>query len=304
MNANVAASSAMETSAVTGSVTLAAVWNRFWFTPADGRPLALLRIGTASLAIVLWWSYAPDVLSWFGPAGILPADAVQQWRSPAGFSLFDAATTSASLRVLFGITGIAFAALLVGLGTPVVAPVAALLWASLLHRGPMLVGPADDCLAVLLWCLAIGPAGQHISVDGWLRDRAGRPAPGPTLRAGITWGLLQVHASAIAAAAVLSQLKGDVWWNGSAAWFLAARPAGRLLDLTPLLVRSEYLTNFVTHGVTAFEIFYAIGLWCMPTQRLVARVGLVAWPLIGVLAGEPWWGIAMGLFTVPLAFRR
>ena len=98
MNANVAASSAMETSSVTGSVTLAAVWNRFWFTPADGRPLALLRIGTASLAIVLWWSYAPDVLSWFGPAGILPADAVQQWRSPAGFSLFDAATTSASLN--------------------------------------------------------------------------------------------------------------------------------------------------------------------------------------------------------------
>jgi hypothetical protein len=27
----------------------------------------------------------------------------------------------------------------------------------------------------------------------------------------------------------------------------------------------------------------------------------VAWPVIGLLAGEPLWGLAMAIFTVPLA---
>jgi hypothetical protein len=37
---------------------------------------------------------------------------------------------------------------------------------------------------------------------------------------------------------------------------------------------------------------------------LVARVALVAWPLVGLLAGEPFWGIALALLALPLAVRR
>jgi hypothetical protein len=31
----------------------------------------------------------------------------------------------------------------------------------------------------------------------------------------------------------------------------------------------------------------------------VARAGLVAWPLIGILAGEPFFGLALAIFCVP-----
>jgi len=296
------ARSAAETGGNNGpAAAMAAAWNRYWFTPTDSRPLSLLRIGTAAVALMLWWSYAADVQTWFGPAGVLPVDTVRQWRSPAGVSLCDWASTSVSLSLLFGGLGVMFVVLLVGLATPVVAVLSAVLWASLLHRGPMLAGPADDCLSILLWCLAIGPAGEHFSIDRWLGDRAGRPAPGPTARAGIAIGLLQVHASAIAVAAVLAQLKGDAWWNGLAAWYLAAGPQSLAGDLMPILARSEYLTNLLTHSVTAFEILFAILLWCGPTQRLVARIGLVAWPLLGLLAGEPLWGLALAFFALPAA---
>jgi hypothetical protein len=108
------------------AAAIAAVWNRYWFTPTDRRPLALVRIGTAAVALALWWGYAADLQAWFGPAG------------------------------------------------------------------------------------------EHFSIDRWLGDRAGRPAPGPRVRASIAGGLLKVHASAIAGAAVLAQLKGDAWWNGLA----------------------------------------------------------------------------------------
>ena len=165
-------------------------------------------------------------------------------------------------------------------------------------------GPADDGLSILLWCLAIGPAGEYVSLDRWLANRAGRPVPAAGWRASISEGLLQVHATAIAVGAVLAQLKGDVWWNGLAAWYLVTGPRSGAAGLVPLLERSEYLTNLLTHGVTAFEILFAIGMWCGPTQQLVARVGLVGWPLVGLLAGEPLWGLAMALFALPLAVRR
>lgn len=287
-----------------GLAAIGDAWDRFWFHAADSRPLSLVRVGAAAIAIALWWSYAIDLQSWFGPQGVLPVDAVREARPPFGFSLFDWAGTGVSLTLLFAATGMVFAMLLVGAATPVVAPLAAVLWASLLHRGPMLAGPADDCLSILLWCLAIGPAGAHWSIDSWLANRAARPAPGASWRAGLTAGLLQVHATAITGAALLAQLKGDAWWDGLAAWYLAAGPRGDAAVLLPFFERSEYLTNLFTHAVTAFEILYAVGLWWGPSQRLVATVGLIGWPLVGLLAGEPFWGLAMALFALPAAARH
>ena len=34
-----------------------------------------------------------------------------------------------------------------------------------------------------------------------------------------------------------------------------------------------------------------------------ARLGLVAWPLIGILAGEPLWGLVMGVYAAGVADR-
>jgi len=300
MSRDVIAAASMPTRA-RGLAAVGEEWERFWFTPVDARPLAWVRIVTAALALALWWSYAGDVQAWFGPRGLLPIDTVRQWRSPAGCSLYDVATSSAAVAVLFHATGIVFLLLLVGLGTPIVAPLAALLWASLLNRGPMLAGPGDDCLAVVLWCLAIGPAGWHLSCDRWLRDRSGGPAPGPAVRAAIALGLLRVYGSAISVAALLAQLKGDAWWDGLAAWYLAASPHSRLSGIVPLLERSEYLTNLVTHAVTALEIAFAVAVWFVPTRRIIARAAVVAWPLIGLLAGLPLWGAIMAVFALPAA---
>jgi hypothetical protein len=300
MNASTA-SGPGSSSAVRGLAAAGTDWNRFWFTPADARPLAVVRIVAAAVGLALWWSYAADVTAWFAPHGMLPVETVRQWRSPMAFSLYDFATTPATVTMLFSATGLVFLLLLVGLGTALVAPLAAVLWASLLHRGPMLAGPADDCLAVLLWCLAIGPAGWHFSCDAWLRARAGRPAPGPAVRAAVSRGLLQVYGSAITVAAVLAQLKGDAWWDGLAAWYLATGPQSWCGRLVPALEDSEYLTNLLTHAIMAFEVLFAVGIWCGPTQRTVARVAVVAWPLIGLLAGMPLWGAALAAFALPAA---
>ena len=291
------------TAAGTGAMldAIGATWMRFWFTPADDRPLAFVRMLTAGLGLLLLWSYAGDLQAWFGPRGMIPPETAAGWRPAFGVSLFDGATTAAALWAAFGVTVVAFVLLFIGLGTPVVSVVAAVLWASLLHRGPMLAGAADDCLAVLLWCVALGPSGRSLSVDRLLADRAGKKPPVASIRSRVALGLLQVHAAAIAVAGTLSQLKGDAWWDGSAAWWLAARSESRLIDLTGLFARSEYLLNAVTHAIIAFEILFAVGIWFAATQRAVARAGLGARPRFGLRGGEPLWGCAMAVFCVPLA---
>lgn len=281
--------------------SVADAWERFWFTPAESGSLAFVRIAAAGIGLGLLWSYASDLQDWLGPTGVLPTEMVREWRTPWGVSLFDWVIAPSSVAALFTATCVAFGLLLVGLATPVVAPLCAVLWASLLHRAPMLAGPADDCLAVLLWCTAVGPAGRQWSIDRILGDRRGRPTPTPSVRARIARGLLLVHASAITVSTLVAQLKGDAWWDGMAAWYLASAPGCRLPWLRGACEASEYFTNLVTHGIVVFEVAFAAGLWCRPMRRPVARIGLVCWPLVGLFAGEPFWGLAMAAFGLPAA---
>ena len=266
--------------------TVGETWTRYGFTPADPRPLAIVRI-----------------LAWFGPAGIVSPDLLDQWRSGWAASLFDFAVAPAVLTALYAAGAVVLALLTVGLATPVVSILAAIFFSSLLHRGPMLAGPADDVVAVILWCLAIGRSGDAFAIDSLLAARSGGHAPALSVRTRVALGLLQVHASVIAAAAALAQLKGDVWWDGTAVWWLAARSDSRLVDLTGLFIRSEYLTNLVTHAIPLFELTFAIGLWFVPLRRVLVPLSCVAWPLIGVLAGEPSWGLAMGVLAVAFVRR-
>jgi hypothetical protein len=283
-----------------GPAGLAAVgdaWLAFWFTPADPRPLAAVRMLTGLLGLALAGSYAADLEAWFGPGGMIPPSA--SGRVTPTVSLFAAATSSLALNTLFGVLVAALVAVTFGLASRLACLVAAVLWAALLNRGPVLAGPADDCLAVLLWCLVLGPSGAVWSVDRWIGDRRGALPAATSPWARVALGLVRVHAVAITAGMLLSQLKGDVWWDGTAAWWLAARSQSRLVDLTGLYRGSEYLMNLVTHAIVGFEILFAGGLWFDATRRLVARAGIVAWPLIGILAGEPFWGLAMAIFCVP-----
>ena len=276
-------------------------WLAFWFTPADPRPLAVMRIVAAAVGLLLLWSYADDLGTWFGTGGFVDPATAAAWRSPFGFSLYDRAASDMAVRLLFAGTVIVFALLMAGLGTPVASIAAPILWASLLHRGPMLAGPADDCLAVLLWCLAVGRPGRAFSLDRLLASRAGHGPPAASVRCRIAAGLTLVHASAIAAAAALAQLKGDVWWDGTAAWWLAVRQESPLLDPVGLYARAEYLTNLVTHAIPLGEIAFAVGVWPTATRRPCARAGLVAWPLLGLLAGEPLWGLTVAALCLPAA---
>ena len=275
-------------------------WENYWFQPASSSSLAVVRIVTGILGLLLCATYGTDLSDWFGPQGWLPIDSVVTWRSSFACSVFDVCKTTADLFFAFYGLVFLFTLLTIGFMTPVTSLLAALGWASLLHRGPMLAGPADDSMAILLWCLVIGASGEHLSADAILHRRLGWHSGRPRVRTRIALGLLQVHASVISLASLLAQLKGDVWWNGTAVWWIAARKPGQVVDVTGLLSQSEYLCNILTHGVVAWEAIVAIGIWFPLSQKVVARAGLVVWPIVGIVTACPLWGFAMAALTIPL----
>lgn len=270
-------------------------WDRFWFLPEPPRLLAVVRVAAALLGLALWQTWSADLLVWFGDGGMVPSDVLPAWRAPMAVSVFDFVGDS-GIRALHTAGSAVFVLLALGAATPLAAVLAALLHASILHRGPMLAGPADDVLSVILWCLVVGRSGDSLSIDALRRSRRGGHAR-PSWRNRTALGLLRVHASAITAAALLAQLKADVWWNGTAAWHLAARESSRL-SLAGWFASSEYLTNLVTHAITLFEAGFAAGVWHPRTRRAAAIGGLVGWPIVGLLAGEPAWGAAMAVLAI------
>lgn len=283
---------------------LGAAWTRFWFGPTDPRPLALVRILVGSLGLALLWSWHADLGRWCGPDGLVTPASAAAWASAGDGAWLAMVDAAVGARGAWSIAVASCAALVVGAGGTVVAVLAACSLSLLLHRAPMLAGPADDCLVVLAWCTAVAPATRALSLDRVLAGRGRATSaviapPASTWRAGLATGLLQVHASVIALAAVMAQLKGDVWWDGTAAWWLAARAESRLVDLTSAYAGSTYLMNLATHAIPAFEAAFAVGLWSSAVRLVVARLGLVAWPAVGVLVGEPFWGLAMAVFAMP-----
>ncbi len=146
-------------------------WNRFWFTPSRPTTLGLIRLVVGVIALHWYWSYGSDLDLLFGPAGVINDQALESWRGPETlnnkpvFTLFDWIEDSSTLVFFywlgFGVIAL-FAAGVLSRVTTVLALVFVL---SLIHRGPMLVRPFEDVLAMTMFYLCFGANGGAFSVD-------------------------------------------------------------------------------------------------------------------------------------------
>src|SRR5688572_9171811 len=83
-----------------------AAWNRFFHGRIDARRMAVVRISYALLMLVWLAILYPDLDTWFGPAGLVPADVYEQARQPQQWSVLrwlptDATSAAHWLQVIF-----------------------------------------------------------------------------------------------------------------------------------------------------------------------------------------------------------
>ena len=280
----------------------AAAWNRFFFTPADPLPLAVIRVCTG---LLLTWSslvWLWDVDGFFGSAGWLAPHEV--WRmndQPWQWSLYFVAASPTAIRVVAGITLVAAILLTIGLATPLAAMTASLGFISAANRAPLNVFGFDDTLGLLLLPLVIGPAGACLSVDRLLAARLPGAGQGgePSVRANVALRLIQLHLCVVYFFSGCGKLLGASWWEGTALWGAVANDQYRTLDLTGL-ASHPLLTNALTLATLFWEVAYPALVWPRLTRRLALGMAVAVHLGIGVAMGMMEFGLAM--ITANLAF--
>jgi hypothetical protein len=269
-------------------------WNRFWFTPADPLPLAVIRLGAGAVTLYWYLTLAPDLARLFAPGGWLPMDVVRQVEGNSAvyqWSYFNYFQGSNELWTVYILGGLVLAAFFVGWQTRVTAPLALVTVLSTIHRAPLISSQLEPLLTMVLLYLALGPVGACLSVDAWRKSRAGSNTTpheeprAPSLGAGVVARLLQVHLALLYACMGLSKLFAESWWSGSAVWWLITRSESRLADFT-WLYGHPFVVNFWTHSIVVFEIGFAILIWNRLARPLLLAVAVVMWCSITLLTGQ------------------
>src|SRR5262245_43805774 len=137
------------------STSIGESWNRFWFTPADPLPLAVVRIGSGLLGLSYLFSHTADLVRWFGPHGLLPIKAVQDIASGMDnpqvvfrYSYFNLTDSPELLWTLHGMGFVVLLAMTLGLLTRVTTPLALVVVLSYVHRAPMIAGQLEPVLTM------------------------------------------------------------------------------------------------------------------------------------------------------------
>ncbi len=259
-----------------------AAWDRFFFKPADPRPLGLIRI---AVALLLLWSYGwlgLDLGAVVGRQGWADPSTVRSALPPGGWSLWFAIPDPLQPYV-WSLGIVALLALLFGVGARVAAIVAWIFVVSTMRRAPMLLFGFDNVIATWLLYLAVsGASGQAFALR-----LPGRPRRvlRRTISANLGLRLIQLHLCLIYASAGLAKLQGRPWWDGTAVGMLLGNSEFRAFDLGFLADHPRWL-ELATHGTIALEILYPILIWFR---------GWRPWLLAGAVAMHLGIALAMGL---------
>jgi hypothetical protein len=285
-------------------------WTRFWFTPSDAIVLSLVRVLTALVA--LWWylSLLPDLQVLFGPNGMISLDLALQTRAQSdarfAFSLLDYVNSASQLWVVYSLGIAAIGMMVIGLFSRI-ATIASLVFVlSFIHRAPMLDRPVDEILPLLIFYLCLGPSGANFSFDVCFRRRRQAKTTGALATVGpsivyssattVAIRLMQVHLALIYGAMLIAQLQGSAWWQGTAVWWLMARPDSRLVDLTGLShmgLAFEYLVNFLTHAIVLYELCFVFLIWNPLARPILLVLGVLMWIGLALIGGSVSFAVIM-----------
>ncbi|QEH32499.1 hypothetical protein OJF2_09760 [Aquisphaera giovannonii] len=260
-------------------------WDAFFFAPADPTPLGLVRIATALLAAWSLFVLGLDLDAYLGSHGWADPAAIrgpQLERQPWAWS-FWFLVPDAMLRPAWIACLATYLLLAAGLFSRVTAVLGWIIYVSTVRRVPIALFGFDQVISTLLFYLMIaGASGQAVSLDRffrrWRDARAvaaskafaagiGRlvapriPAvPAPTVSAGVSLRLIQLHLVFIYLMAGLAKLQGPSWWNGMALW--GTMMAGEFVtrDFSGL-ADWPYVINALTHASLALELLYPVLIW-------------------------------------------
>lgn len=288
---------------------LRALSGRFvaWLTAEDSaRPLAFFRVGLAFVALVRMAALWPSLLDVFGQYGFV------QWAitrsnldsylphignvaillKPLGVS------ADQTVRALAVLDVAVLAALAAGWRTRACALAAFLLDILFIHAAGGLLYGADIFIHIAFFYLVLMPSGDAFSLD----VRAGRRVDRPSVSAGLTRRLLQLHLVVVYVSSGIEKAMGPQWWNGDAIWRSIALPAFRrpaylTLDLSAV-ANVPWLPLVSGWLVLLVETGYGVFIWRRETRLVWLCLTLGMHLFIGVFLGMALFAAIMTLLNL------
>ncbi len=262
-------------------------WDAFWFTPESPTLLGLLRIATGGMLLYTHAVWGLRLKDFFGPQSWLSPSLVRGLQANSYAYSFWWVVPEPALGVAHAICLLIFALFLIGFATRITSILALAAAISYAHRTPASLFGLDQINIMLALYLAVGPSGDAISFDAFLRKRRGRAPRGPSVAANAAYRLIQTHMCVIYFFAGISKLQGPSWWSGEAMWLAFANREYQTLDMT-WLAWHPWLIDAMTLTTLVWEISFCVLVW-KPLLRPLVLVGAVA-----LHAGI---GLCLGMWT-------
>lgn len=281
------------------------LWDKFWFTPTDPKPLGIVRMAWSILTIAYLASWFADINLWFSNDGILATPRIAELLQSAAdeqpvYLRISPLYWIQSESLLYGYLSCGILLCLIAASGIAGRLSSLLVWlfiASIVHRAPMLSGLCEPLLT-LGWGYLTIHSGKEQNLF-----RAGVCDQTPSHPANIALRLMQVHLFAWIVLSVASQSGGLVWWQGEAVWWLASEARSPALSLN-WLGRNPYALNALTHAVIAAQLLALFMLW----PREVRRYGLIAlWTACGLLilvSDQMLYPLALVLLSLSFCFEK
>lgn len=268
-----------------------AAWNGYWFTTADQRPLAALRIAFGIVILLFLLDWSPDLKTWFGSQSVMPPkntlallDGNPDIQHP---SLLWGADDS-SLTLIHSVSLAVAAMFTLGIFTRVTTWLTLFAVLSYIHRAPFAAGMAETVATPVLFYLGFAAAGSYWSVDA-LRSKE-EPAPSETTN--IVLNLIRIHFAALVFMSGAAKFAGPGWWDGEAIWSLAAQTQSRPIDLT-WIRNYEILVNLWTYSVLAFELAFPVLISNRLLRPIVLTLAAVIWGSLALVTGDVIYSLAL-----------
>jgi len=277
-------------------------WNEFWFAPSSPLTVSLLRPFVGLLAFYYLASFTLDLDRWLGPQAWLSVDSVRHLTGadpltgqiaqpvfrPSIYSLAGLAGNGAVMAV--HIVGLLLAvAFTAGLFTRLTSIATLVFVLSAIHRNPLITGPFEPVLVVLLIGLSIAPSGALVSLDRWRSGLSLCLSDDTHWTTTLGTRLMQVQISALFFMMAIAKMSasiddGHTWWIGEGVWMLIAKSESRLIDLTGLR-DSLFVLNFWTHSIVAFELAFSLGIWHPLLRPILIAASMVMWGSLALISG-------------------
>lgn len=273
---------------------------RFVATPASPAPLAVFRIGVASVLLFLALSVAQNLLDLYGSRGIV------QWQVMDGTIheflprlswLTDALgrlgiPEGAAVKGVFLVYVTSLSALLVGYRTRWAAIVAYLTHLTMKSSAGATIYGVDMFSQIALFYTMWMPVGATLSLD----RAAGRESGEPSAIARLGIRVIQIHLCIMYLSCGVEKAMGDDWWNGEAIWCALMRSDLCGFNMS-WLASVPLLPKLAGLGTLVIETFYPIFVWPRRTRTLWALATISLHLGIAVFMGLVSFSAIMAVFT-------